>query len=148
MKIQRILAPIDFSEPSKYALAYAKDLAAALGASLHVLYVEDDPILTAHTTGQSYRDEAKAKALARLEELFTPEERAKLNVEFGYREGNAFVEIVRFARDQKMDLIVMGTHGRRALAHVLLGSVAENVVRTSYCPVLTLRRPDQNFEMP
>ncbi len=148
MNIQKILAPIDFSDPSQHALSYAKDLAAALGATLHVLYVEDDPILTAHTTAQSYRDEATAKVAARYEQVVSPEDRAQLRAEFAVREGRAFVEIVRYAREQDMDLIVMGTHGRRAISHMLLGSVAENVVRTSFCPVLTVRRPDQNFEMP
>jgi nucleotide-binding universal stress UspA family protein len=64
------------------------------------------------------------------------------------REGPPVVEIVRYARDAEIGLIVIGTHGRGGLAHVFLGSVAENVVRKAPCPVLTVRHPQHEFVMP
>ena len=62
--------------------------------------------------------------------------------------GVPFVEIIRYARDQSIDLIVIGTHGHSALAAMLLGTVAEKVVRKAPCPVLTVRHPQHKFEMP
>jgi nucleotide-binding universal stress UspA family protein len=62
--------------------------------------------------------------------------------------GTPFVEIIHYARDQSIDLIVLGTHGRSALAAMLLGTVAEKVVRKAPCPVLTVRHPQHKFEMP
>jgi nucleotide-binding universal stress UspA family protein len=62
--------------------------------------------------------------------------------------GRPFMEIIRYARDKEIDLIVLGTHGRSGLKHALLGSVAERVVRKAPCPVLTIRHPDHGFEMP
>ena len=64
------------------------------------------------------------------------------------RVGKPFVEIIHHARDHDVDLIVIGTHGRGAVQHALLGSVAEQVVRTSPCPVLTVRHPEHEFVMP
>ena len=64
------------------------------------------------------------------------------------RQGTPFLEIVRYAKDREIDLIVLGTHGRGGLAHVLLGSVAERVVRKSPCPVLTVRPTEHQFVMP
>ena len=71
--------------------------------------------------------------------------RAKLELVSGTSE---FVEIVRYARDKNIDLLVMGTHGRGPIAHMLLGSVAEKVVRKAPCPVLTVRHPEHEFVMP
>ncbi len=62
--------------------------------------------------------------------------------------GRPFIEIIRYAREKKIDLIVLGTHGRSGLKHVLLGSVAERVVRKAPCPVLTIRHPEHEFVMP
>jgi nucleotide-binding universal stress UspA family protein len=62
--------------------------------------------------------------------------------------GRPFMEIIRYAKDNQMDLIVLGTHGRSGLRHVLLGSVAERVVRKAPCPVLTIRHPEHEFVMP
>lgn len=64
------------------------------------------------------------------------------------REGRAFVEIVTAAREETVDLIVIGTHGRTGLAHMLIGSTAERVVRTAPCPVLTVKHPEHEFVMP
>jgi nucleotide-binding universal stress UspA family protein len=64
------------------------------------------------------------------------------------RQGSPFLEIIRYAKENNIDLIVLGTHGRSGLAHVLLGSVAERVVRIAPCPVLTVRHPEHEFVMP
>lgn len=73
---------------------------------------------------------------------------AELNVVPEVAEGTPFEEIVRFARDKDIDLIVMGTHGHTGLAHLFLGSVAEKVVRRAPCPVLTVRHPEHEFVHP
>ena len=148
MKIEKILVATDFSPMSQAALDAAKDLAASLGASLHVVYVEDDPILNAETTDQSYRDEFIAKISSKFEGLLNADEQNRLRAEFVVLEGNAPLEIVEFAQEAGMDLIVVGTHGRSALSHILLGSVAESVVRTAKCPVLTVRHPDHQYVAP
>ena len=70
------------------------------------------------------------------------------NYQIVFREGEPFVEIIRRARKDSVDLIVMGTHGRTGLDHVLFGSTAEKVVRKSPCPVLTVRLPGRRFSMP
>ena len=87
-------------------------------------------------------------AAERLEEVIPRADRDKLSVTLVMRKGNPFLEVVRYARDQKMDLIVLGTHGRGAIAHVLMGSVAEKVVRKASCAVLTVRHPQHEFVMP
>ena len=148
MKIEKILVATDFSETSQAALEYAKELARSAGAALVVLHVEEDPILNAVSTDQSYRDEADAKTLQRLQTLIESQEQQRLRAEFAVVHGNAFVEIVRYARDHGVGMIVLGTHGRTALAHMILGSVAENVVRTAECPVLTVRHPKLRYQAP
>lgn len=74
---------------------------------------------------------------------------AKYQARFELVNGNSeFVEIVRYAREQNIDLLVLGSHGRGPIAHLLLGSVAEKVVRHAPCPVLTVRHPEHEFVMP
>jgi len=143
----RILVPTDFSAPSDAALVTAKDLAARLGASLHLVHVLEDPYAVAAYSADALgyvppgiKDLWQRDADQRLHGLLTLEERAELiattAVLFG---GSPAREIVEHARNNNFDLIVMGTHGRGGLAHLLLGSVAEHVVRTAECPVLTVR---------
>ena len=96
----------------------------------------------------NYFEEMEKMAAERLEEVIPRADRDKLSVTLVMRKGNPFLEVVRYARDQKMDLIVLGTHGRGAIAHVLMGSVAEKVVRKASCAVLTVRHPQHEFVMP
>ena len=139
----RILVPTDFSEPSDAALDYARTLADKFGASIHVLH-----IIELHTSGafsgESYigpslyemqLKEAQSKLAVRV----LPADRARYGATSEVMTGIAADTIVEFAEDQHIDLIVMGTHGRTGLAHLLMGSVAEHVVRRSPCPVLTVR---------
>ena len=88
-------------------------------------------------------------ARARLEQLLGDDDRRELGAVAVLRTSNTAAEsIVEYAKEAGVDVIVMGTHGRRALAHLLLGSVAERVVRTSPCPVLTVRHPEREFLVP
>ena len=152
--IKKVLFATDFSEASDAALEYATAMAGAFHATLHVLHVLEDLAAHAWTTEvyvaalPGVHEEMERQARERLDQIFDPDERARLQVQTALRVGSPFVEIVRYARDEKMDLIVMGTHGRGAIAHMLLGSVAERVVRKAPCPVLTVRQPEHEFVMP
>lgn len=150
MTLERVLFPTDFSETSQQAFEYACDLARRFDAGLHLLHVVQDPRSQAwagETSGIVIPDllEAwRADAQRRLGEL-SPE---GVRTERAIRVGHAFVEIVQYAGANGIDLIVMGTHGRGPVKHMLLGSVAEKVVRKAPCPVLTVRAADHAFEMP
>jgi universal stress protein A len=150
IQLQNICVPVDFSDTSVAALNYAKALADAFHAKLHLLHVlvnwfpdGDFPI-----SPQVYLELEKS-AKAQLERQLTQQDVAKYRAKLELVSGTSeFVEIVRYARDQKIDLLVMGTHGRGPIAHMLLGSVAEKVVRKAPCPVLTVRHPEHEFVMP
>ena len=144
--IRRILVPTDFSESADAALAYAKTLAGCLGASLHLLHVYTDPYGPSVYVPEVYvpvppeaREQALENARARLAERLDAEEETRFRGTCEVVTGLTAKEIVKYAADHEMTLIVMGTHGRRGVAHLLLGSVAEHVVRTAPCPVLTVR---------
>jgi nucleotide-binding universal stress UspA family protein len=132
----RILVPTDFSSQADAALADARALAAQFGATLHVLHVFENVFLRA-VVGDPRTLESAAQR--HLEERLTPEDRQKGAVAALEISDEPAKEIVQYAREAGIDLIVMGTHGRTGLPHVLLGSVAEHVVRTAPCPVLTTR---------
>ena len=145
MTIKTILVPTDFSEPSADALGYAKNLAGVLGASIHLLHVVQDPL--AEPWGlESYGPmppdifrQIKARAQEELEKSLSEADRKTYNATLVTTEGAPFSQIIEYAKMHPVDLIVMGTHGRGALAHAILGSVAERVVRFAPCPVLTVR---------
>lgn len=153
--ISKILVPTDFSEPSEVALRYGKELAAGFNASLHVMHVVEDSALFAYASiegsaplGYNLLEDMTTQARKRLDEVLSAAEREALKAELVVVNGSPFVEIVRYARDRQVDLIVMATHGRGAIAHMLMGSVAEKVVRKAPCPVLTVRHPEHEFVMP
>lgn len=138
--ITRILVPTDFSRPSERALDYAQDLAQQLGASLHLLHVVNRPLLAEGLAAEAsisekFESDAVRSMEARLRKLAPGAE--STDVVFGY----AAKAIVDWALRLAADLIVMGSHGRTGVAHLMLGSVAEAVVRTARCPVLTVRDP-------
>jgi universal stress protein A len=144
--VTKILVPTDFSESADTALVYAKTLAGCLGASLHLLHVFTDPYGPAVYVPEVYvpvSDEARERALedarARLAERLDDEEETHFRGTRDIVTGLTAQQIVKYAADHGMTLIVMGTQGRRGVAHMLLGSVAEHVVRTAPCPVLTVR---------
>jgi nucleotide-binding universal stress UspA family protein len=142
----RILVPTDFSPPSDAALATAKALAAQFGASIHVIHVLYDPYATPTYASDVFgylpsglKESWRHDAQTHLDAFLTPAERAQFRVTTSVIFGSPATAIVEYARENAMNLIVMGTHGRGFVAHLLLGSVAERVVRTAECPVLTVR---------
>jgi universal stress protein A len=143
----RILVPIDFSAPSDAALAAAKDLATRFGASLHLVHVLEDPYAVAAYSAEvlgylppGIKESWHREAGKHLNALLTPAERSTFRATTAVLfSGSVAKEIVEHAQDNNINLIVMGTHGRGGLAHLLIGSVAERVVRTATCPVLTVR---------
>jgi nucleotide-binding universal stress UspA family protein len=154
IELKRILVPTDFSETSQVALKYARALADNFKASLFVLHVIEDPFVHGWT-GEGYipdlpgfRERLATEAREQLNKVLTSAEREKFRAQLATKFGNPFIEIVRYAKANEIDLIVMGTHGRGPVAHMLLGSVAEKVVRKAPCPVLTVRSPEHEFVMP
>ena len=139
--LNRILVPHDFSETSAASVTYAVALARSFGAELTFLYVGDrsqDSEIPVNEDG-SVREGAREHLLT----ILTPGDRVALNPQFFVRAGTPAAEIVRFASEHDTDLIVMGTHGRGVVGHMVMGSVAEKVVRTAPCPVLTVRNAVQ-----
>jgi nucleotide-binding universal stress UspA family protein len=144
--VTTILVPTDFSAPSDAALEYATTLAAKLGASLHLLHVFEDP----YVTGGAFAAEMYAPVPADLREALLNEAKTRLEervaglddcfrVTADVYTGPTAKAITEYAKTNAIDLIVMGTHGRGGMAHLLMGSVAERIVRTAPCPVLTVR---------
>jgi universal stress protein A len=138
--IKRILVPHDFSETSEAAVRHAVALARNFGAQLYVLHVGEKAQSDFETEFPLGLDGAVCDATReRLHRILTPAEQAELMPQFALRPGAPAHQIVQFAQDEDIDMIVMGTHGRGVIGHVVLGSVAERVVRTAPCPVLTVR---------
>ncbi len=152
--LKNILVPTDFSEASECALRYGRALACAFHACLHLVHVIEDFTVSAWTSDvyvaalPTLREELEKDALEQLRRLLPVAERDSLGAHVLLLAGSPFLEIVRYARAHEIDLIVMGTHGRGPVAHMLLGSVAEKVVRKAPCPVLTVRQPQHEFVMP
>ena len=145
-----ILVPHDFSASANHAAAIARDEAKAHGAKLQMLHVIDlpyqfrpDTVILPDATGApiNVKDYAVAQAEAHLKDLEARLAKDGVTATSFIRVGNPVDEIIRFADENAISLIVMGTHGRTGLAHLLVGSVAERVVRTSRAPVLTIRHP-------
>jgi universal stress protein A len=138
MNVKSILCPVDFSLSSDAALKYASSLAKESGAEMHIVYVYEETI--AYTEGLgSYLPPADFEPeKARLEELRPTTE---VPCRHQFLVGHPADALVDYARDNSIDLIVMGTHGRTGLSRLLMGSVAEAVVRRAPCPVLTIKQP-------
>jgi nucleotide-binding universal stress UspA family protein len=155
MTLEQILVATDFSEPSEAALLYGRELAMRFGARLHVLHVAQD-VYVSMSGADSYvasapaiQQEIEDAARRRLEEIVGANGPGEPETITGVlTAASPAVAIVDYAKANDIDLIVMGTHGRGALAHVLMGSVAERVVRTAPCPVLTVRHPEHEFIRP
>ncbi|MBI5760629.1 MAG: universal stress protein [Planctomycetales bacterium] len=154
IELKRILFPTDFSPNANAALAYATALAEQFGAELHVLHVMVEPAVIIPEPGAFYPipdtllADIKEQSEKALNQVPDPQWCQGKVVQRVLRRGTPFVEIVRYAKEANADLVVLGTHGRGGLAHVLLGSVAEKVVRKAPCPVLTVRPEGHQFVMP
>jgi nucleotide-binding universal stress UspA family protein len=145
-RISRLLVPTDFSATSDDALAFARTLADPLDASVHLVHAFEDPFTAAAFAMQMYstlplalRDQLQQEIERRLAERLAGGEVTRLRSTSEVVTGPAAKVIVEHAARIGAELIVMGTHGRGGMAHLLLGSVAERVVRTAGCPVLTVR---------
>lgn len=139
LTIHTILHPTDFSDLAGRAFEVAYSMARDLGTRLIVLYVDPPPVchgeLVARRQPNGYHEELWRK----LDQIQAPDR--EVVVEHRLEEGEAAEEILRLAAAENCDLIVMGTHGRTGLSRLLMGSVAEQVVRKAACPVLTLKSP-------
>jgi nucleotide-binding universal stress UspA family protein len=140
MKASKILFPTDFSHTGDAALALAASLARDTGAKLLIVHVEEPPI--AYGGGELYYGipNPATEDLRKMLDDVRPKD-PDIPCEHSMITGDPATAIVRFAEDEEVDFIVMGTHGRTGLSRLLMGSVAESVVGRAKCPVLTLRQP-------
>ncbi len=139
LTIKNILVPTDFSSTSAAAVHHGVEMALTFGARLYLLHVPG-------VTGESFEanfpvGDLETTVQQWLEPFFTREELARCRPEYALRVGRTADEIVSYAKDREIDLIVMGTHGRSGFAHLVMGSVAEQVVRTAPCPIMLIREP-------
>ena len=150
MDVKTILVPFDFGDPALHALAFARGLAERFGAALHLLHVVPSPHLETYPAVTPFSpapyfvpreiiDDMVKDAERRLEHVLGSSQRQAFRARTFVTTGDPRQEILAHAAHEHVDLIVMGTHGRTGAAHLFLGSVAEKVVRTAPCPVLTVR---------
>ena len=150
INIKNILCPVDHSDCSKEALKYAVSFAIKDNSKLYLLHVIDirtfDESINAMTP-QIPDDETLAQLKTKLLDCIPEEMRDDMNVEALVVQGIPFVEIISTAKKNDVDMIVLGSHGRTGIAHMMMGSVSEKVVRKAPCPVLTVRKSDHKFTM-
>lgn len=148
IKMQKILVPTDFSKHSEKAVMYASEMAQKFDADVHLLHVIDAipmtdglyvPPVAREDIEEAANKELSAVTIAKVDES---------KVTRSMVHGQPFVEVIRYAKQNDIDLIILGTHGRGAIAHMLLGNVAEKVVRKAPCPVITVRDEQHDFVMP
>jgi nucleotide-binding universal stress UspA family protein len=141
--LKQILVATDFSEASDAAMDYGRALAQTFGASLHLLHVVENHFLRPTAADPN---QITAATRQHLLDRLTDHDRTALHAIASLKTSDRPAqEIVEYAKMHHIDLIVMGTHGRGAVAQLLVGSVAEMVVRTAPCPVLTVRSPERDF---
>jgi len=154
----KIIAATDFSDDSLRALQYTEELARKFGAEIILLHVDQPlaPVMLTPEFGPGF-DTGAMSRIAEEQRLLAQRELDKtvgrlrdsgLKARSLLRVGAPFLEIINAVQTEGADLIVMGTHGRSGLSHVLMGSVAERVVRKAPCAVLTIRHPDRKFKHP
>ena len=154
IKINHVLVATDFSEPSAAALNYGREFARAFGARLHVLHVVDNAIIWVGPEAVAVdvtrvQHELEEGAYNALNRSVTTDDRNQLNAITVVRTGSSpAFEIAAYAKAEGIDLILMGTHGRGMMGHLLMGNVAEKVVRIAPCPVLTVHHPEHEFIQP
>jgi nucleotide-binding universal stress UspA family protein len=152
--LHHILVPTDFSNHSHTAVKYAVALADKFGAEITLLHVVQNFALflpdtvTAGPPILPPPEQLTAAVTAALQRIIEENKLQHLTTHTEVREGTPYHEIISLAKEKDIDLIIMGTHGRGGLAHLLLGSVTEKVVRKAPCPVLTVRDPEHEFVHP
>ncbi len=152
--LKNILVATDFGEASDAALAYGRELARTFDATLHVLHVADDVYV--RLGGDAYvavlpelQKDVEQAAHTSLDNLIgVPAAGEPAVQKVVLTSASTAAAVVQYAKDTSIDLIIVGTHGRGAVAHLLMGSVAERIVRTAPCPVLTVRHPEHEFVHP
>jgi len=153
-KLSRILVPTDFSEGSQTALEYACGLAKPFDAEIHLLHViANDTAIAMGSDGffsvsDDILNDIRAGVKKKLEETADKISTSVRNIVTVVREGPPFSEIVQYAKANDIDMIVLGTHGRTGISHLLIGSVAEKVVRKARIPVVTVPLEGHEFAMP
>lgn len=151
IEIRRILFPNDFSEPAKQARDYAMALRDQFGAELHLLHVIPEVIVplpdsvAVWTLPVEEMDQQMAVATNRLFQELGSDWAGRDRTVAVSKFGVAVEEIIAYVKEHEIDLIVMGTHGATGFSHLLLGSVAEKVVRLADCPVLTVHPKGHQF---
>jgi len=152
ISLKKILYPTDFSEFSLCAMPYALELSRHFESELHCLHVVEpsymDSMLAAETHEQTMLDQMGTirQRMKEFEDEYMKDDRVR--VVSKVLSGHPFEQIIGYARDQEIDLIIMATHGHGALSSMLLGSITEKVVRKSPCPIMTIRHPEHEFVMP
>ncbi len=148
--LAQILVATDFSEPADVAVKYGRDLARAYDATLHVVHVIEDML--------AFYGPEIGFALANVERNIEAAVQRDLEATLSRHDGDALKVVAKvqrgsnvahviteYARTQAIDLIIVGTHGRGAVSRFLMGSVADRVVRSAPCPVLTVRAHERDF---
>jgi nucleotide-binding universal stress UspA family protein len=138
-----ILVPVDLGDQSKRILEHARTIADRCGSAIDLLYCFPNPAFPDATGlvnpfSPDIIEKARVEAEQELRAMLTPKEREHYHTKALAIVGDPLDGIVEYAKREGIDLIVMGTHGRKGLAHMFLGSVAERVIRTAPCPVLTV----------
>ncbi len=144
MEIKSILFPTDFSEGSLYALPYAVDMAKTHSAKLYMIHILYDiasasGLSVPHTSLDQMYKELEASAKKELQNFGWQKREELKDVEFTVVRGLPYDEILKFAKEKSVDLIVIGTHGKTGIDRVIFGSTAQRVVRHAQCPVLTVK---------
>ena len=152
--IEKILVPVDFSENAFVALEMASQIAHAFSAKI-ILYhvIEMPPVFQGEAERRlplvkDFENAVKERAQQDMEDFLATCPKGNYTIRTEIGEGKVFIEIIKAAVHHNVDLIVMGTHGNSALKQMLIGSVAEKVVRKAPIPVLTVKPLDLQFEMP
>jgi nucleotide-binding universal stress UspA family protein len=153
MKIKTILFPTDFSQGARAAMDHAISLARDYHAKLILLYVIQDISIAewyipSSLSAADLVEDMQKSAQSEMEKWGAEVSQTVKDVEKLVVRGVPFVEIIRTAKEKQVDMIVIGTHGRTGIDHMLFGSTAEKVVRKAACPVLTVRIPGREFKMP
>ncbi len=151
ISLKKILCPIDHSDCSKEALKYAVSFAMKDEAKLYLLHIIDIRSFNDSLVAMSPQipdEETLEQLRMKLLDCIPEDIRDDMDVEATVIQGIPFAEIISTAKEKEIDMIVIGSHGRTGISHMMLGSVSEKVVRKAPCPVLTVRQTGHEFKMP